>query len=130
MQQFRELELDKAQRRQLRDLLMEFKSETEPLHNKIRDLEDEIFAMLQEDTLDRGLINEKLEMIAELRLEISKKMIDKFHNTREFLSPIQQKHFFDALMKGRPGPMGRGQRFRQDRPGPPDMPPPQEDQRF
>ena len=127
MQPPRELELDKAQRRQMRDLFLQFKTETEPLQNQIRDLENEIFSMLQEDAPDSGLINEKLQKIAALRLEVSKKIIDKFYDTREFLSPRQQKHFFNALMKERAGPMGPEGRFRKGRPGPPDMPPPRED---
>jgi Spy/CpxP family protein refolding chaperone len=130
MQPLHELNLDRAQRHQLRNLLLEFKAETKSLNDQVRVLEEEIFAMLQEDTSEHDLIDEKLEKIAGLRLEISKKIIDKFYNTRNFLSPMQQKHFFNALMKERPGLMGPGPRFRKGRPGPANPPPPSEDLRF
>lgn len=129
-QPLRELNFNRNQRHQLRNLLLEFKVETEPLNNQIHILENEIFAMLQGDKPDHGLVDKKLEKIAELRLEISKKIIDKFYDTRNILTPMQQKHFFNALMNQRPGSMGPGPHFRKGRPGLPNPQPPSEDLRL
>jgi Spy/CpxP family protein refolding chaperone len=107
-QPLRELNFNRNQRHQLRNLLLEFKVETEPLNNQIHILEN----------------------IAELRLEISKKIIDKFYDTRNILTPMQQKHFFNALMNQRPGPMGPGPHFRKGRRGLPNPQPPSEDLRL
>jgi len=119
-----ELNLDKSQRQQLRALLREFRTETEPLNDQIHQVEDEIFALLQEDAVDPGQVEDKLKEIAALRLEINKRIIEKFHETREFLSPVQQQHFYRSLMQARPGPMGPGPRFQRGRPGPPFHNPP------
>lgn len=114
-----ELNLDKSQRQQLRTLLKEFRTETKPLNDQIHQLEDEIFELLQEDAVDPGRVEDKLKEIAALRLEISHRIIAKFYETREFLSPVQQRHFYRSLMQARPGPMGPGPRFQGGRPNPP-----------
>jgi Spy/CpxP family protein refolding chaperone len=114
-----ELNLDKSQRQQLRALLREFQTETKPINDQIHRLEDEIFELLQEDSVDPGGIEDKLKEIAALRLEISKRIVDKFRETRKFLSPVQQRHFYRSLMQVRPGPMGPGPRFQRGRPNQP-----------
>jgi len=122
-----ELNLDKSQRQQLRALLREFRTETKPLNDQIHQLEDEIFELLQEDAADPGGIEDRLKEISALRLEISNRIIAKFYETREFLSPVQQRHFYRSLMQARPGVMGPGPRFQREHPNPPLHNPPSDE---
>ncbi len=109
------LQLDQQQRQQLRALLWEFKEDTQSLEEEILQLQGKIFQLMQRESVPEKEIYEKLADIANLRLEISKKATQKLINAKEFLTPVQQEHFYRALIMhagpGKPGPhrhRGRG----------------------
>ncbi len=115
-----ELRLDRAQQQQLRMLLRDFKQEVQPLERRVQELEERIFELLQKEPGNREVIEQHLQEISRLRFEISKRMLAKFEETREFLSPVQQKRFYDLLMRARPAPpAGRGPAFRRGPATPP-----------
>lgn len=119
-----ELRLDRSQQQHLRMLLHDFKQEVLPLERRVQELEERIFELLQQEHPNREEIGQRLQEISDLRLEISKRMLAKFEETREFLSPAQQKRFYDLLMRARPGPpAGRGPSFRRGPAGPPALAP-------
>lgn len=119
-----ELHLDRAQQQQLRLLLRNFKQEVQPLEHRVQELEEQIFELLQEEPVSREEIEHHLQEISWLRLEISKQMLSKFEETQKFLSPVQQKRFYDLLMRARPAPpAGRRPAFRRGAAAPPRLPP-------
>lgn len=119
-----ELRLDRAQQQQLRMLLRDFKQEVQPLERRAQELEERIFELLQEEPVSREEIEQHLQEISRLRFEISKRMLAKFEETREFLSPVQQKRFYELLMRARPAPPeGRRPAFRRGPAAPPHLAP-------
>jgi uncharacterized membrane protein len=100
------LRLDKNQRKELRKLLRELHSETQDLQLKLMRLEEEAFNLLQEEIISDNELDEKLKAIADLRLEMSRKAVQKLIETKSFLSPDQRQHFFEAIMQVRPGKPG------------------------
>ena len=105
----RRLRLDKNQRKELRKLLRELHSESRDLRLNLMRLEEEAFNLLGVDTIAEDELDKKLKDIADIRLEMSRKAIQKLIETKSFLSPDQRQHFFQAIMQvrtDRPGLRG------------------------
>ncbi len=97
-----ELKLNKGQREKLINLLRSFREKTIGLRQQMRKLEDDTFVLLQKDTVSPKQVDANLQKISEIKLEISKEAVNKLIDAKKFLSPEQQKHFYNALMQIRP----------------------------
>lgn len=97
------LELNREQFQQLRQLMGQFMKETRDQQEKIWDLQNEIFELLQQEPVPMTVIDQKLAEITATRLEVSKKATKDMIKAKEFLSPAQQKRFYNLLMQSRPG---------------------------
>ena len=83
-----------------------------------------MIGLMQQEPVPRSDVDAMLRDIADIRLEISQKAIEKFIEAKSFLSPEGQELFFDAILKARPGGPGmgrfgdrpRGPRGQRDRP--------------
>lgn len=112
--------LDSEDRLVLRELLSDFYRDTEELRAHVRELEVEAFALMERDTVPRSELDSLLVDISAARFEIQRAAVDKLIESKEFLSPQQQKHFFQAILSSRGGRhmgMGPDHRFprRQER---------------
>lgn len=94
-----ELNLDRGQRRQLAVLLREFYRESKDRRLEIRQLEFDIFNSLQNENVNDEQIKKNLRKISDLRFEISQMAIQKMREAKQFLSPEQQRRFFNAIME-------------------------------
>ena len=95
-------QLNEDQRQKIFGLMRGFQEETRNLQLRVRSLEDSTFRLIQETSVERDKVDERLREIAGVRLEISKKAAQKMIEAKSFLTPEQQKHFFDAIMQVRP----------------------------
>jgi uncharacterized membrane protein len=114
-----DLRLKKEQRKQLRNLLMEFGEETEILRTQVMELEQETFLLMQQTPVSMETVDQKLKEISDIRLTIMQRAVKKMINAKSFLSPAQQRHFFKAMTFSRPG-MHKGRRPPGRRPPKPD----------
>lgn len=105
------LDLNREQRERFLELKRKFEGETKNLWQEVGKLREEILTEMQKDSFSMDRIEDKLEKIAQLRLEIEKRGIQNLTEAREFLTPPQRQHLFNFLME-RPGfrshPMMRG----------------------
>jgi len=115
-----DLGLKKEQRKQLRNLLMEFGEETESLRSQVMKLEQETFLIMRQTPVPIEEVDQKLNEISDIRLQIMQKAVKKMISAKSFLTPEQQKHFFKAITFSRPG-MHEGRRFPGGRPPRPDL---------
>lgn len=95
---------EKAQ--QMRQLLNQLRSETEPLQQDLNRTEEALFELLQRESAPDS-IERKLEEVAHLRLEISRRALGKLIEAKQFLSPEEQRVFFQFIIQSRPGLKGR-----------------------
>ena len=112
-------QLSSDQRGRLNELMSGFHDETHLLHDQVRDLEESMFRLLHQDPVPSDSIELMLRRMADLRLEISRKAIQRLVAAKVFLAPGQQDILFDAIMTARPeigGPPPRGEGMP---PGPP-----------
>jgi len=115
-----DLGLKKEQRKQLRNLLMEFGEETESLRSQVMKFEQETFLIMQQTPVPMEEVDQKLNEISDIRLQIMQRAVKKMISAKSFLTPEQQKHFFEAITFSRPG-MHEGRRFPGRRPPQPDF---------
>lgn len=99
--------LDSEKREHLHNLLKNFHRETRDDQKKLRQLENELFDLLQSDSTSTEEIDEALRAIETLRSTINHKMIATLLQAKAFLSPTEQKRFFNSMLRARPGPPGR-----------------------
>jgi Spy/CpxP family protein refolding chaperone len=95
--------LDEQQRNRLREIMEEFRKSTGELNGRIRTLDDEIFKLIQTDSIQSERIARNLEDISTARLEINRIAIDKILKTKSFLSREQQTRLFNAIFRMKPG---------------------------
>lgn len=108
------LRLSREERRQLRALLSDFRSETEGLWGKIHEDENRLFELMQGEELPHAKVDSLLEEISRNRLEIRRLAVEKLFESKAHLSPHQQQRFFDSILQTRSG--GRtGERWHQHR---------------
>jgi uncharacterized membrane protein len=112
------MRMNPAERRQLMQLLHEFREDTSDLKNRVRELERRAIELLQEDPVPRAQVDSLLHEISNTHFEISRKATDKLIEAKSHLSPEQQKLFYQAILRAGPGmpgmPGGKG-RFRKGR---------------
>jgi Spy/CpxP family protein refolding chaperone len=94
--------LSEEERDQLMSLLVEFRSETEGLRQKISEDENRVFELMRREQVPRAQVDSLLEEITRGRLESGRLAIDKLVESKAYLSPEQQKLFFDAILQVRP----------------------------
>jgi Spy/CpxP family protein refolding chaperone len=97
-----EMKLDKQQRQQLRNLLMEFRQENQETRSQIRELERITFDLLQKENVPVSQINQNLKQLSDQRLKLMEAAVEKMIKAKSFLNPEQQKRFFDFIMESRP----------------------------
>jgi Spy/CpxP family protein refolding chaperone len=114
-----ELQLDREQRKQLRNLLKEIHQESQSLRKQLWETEKSTFVLLQHDTLSMKQIDENLKLMADPRIQMIRIAILKMQQAKSFLSAEQQEHFFNAIMMARPGfpDAGKNMTGRPPRPG-------------
>lgn len=91
------------ERQQLMTLLNEFRLESEALRQKIREDENHAFELMQRQRVPRAQVDSLLEEIAKARLETGRLAVDKLIESKQYLTPQQQKMFFDRILQIRPG---------------------------
>lgn len=93
----------REERRQLMELLAEFRTDTEELRRKTLEDERRVFELMQREEVPRARVDSLLEEITRARLETGRLAIDKLIESKAYLSPQQQERFFDAILNARPG---------------------------
>ena len=113
-----------AAREKMREIVLDFHRETEPLHRRIRAHEDSIAWLLQLDPPPRERIDGHVLRIADVRAEIGRRAVEHLIGVRGVLTPEQYRFFVSAVLSGPPrtpeGPGPRGNRPFGPPPGPPD----------
>jgi Spy/CpxP family protein refolding chaperone len=107
------------ERMQLRKLMQDFHLETVDLHARLSTLEDETFALMQQDPVPRADVDSLLGELSTVRLEIMRKATDKLIEAKAFLTPEQEERFYSAILGMRPDRRGMKGPFhggRSDRP--------------
>lgn len=110
------LELDASTRERLRVLMQEFRREAMPIQQRIRNSEDSLARMLQQDPVPLDLVDSLFSRIAELRTAVGQRAVRRLVETKSFLSPEQQQIFFRSVLDQQPrmrpgGGMRQGARF-------------------
>lgn len=118
-----EMGLDRRQRHELMRLLEELGDSTETLRGQVGNIEKEIFDLLQQEPVPTVQIEERMQQIADLRLQMSRRALAMFVKSKQFLTPEQQRHFYRMLINARPGMRGRPHSFGKG-PQPPEVPEP------
>ena len=98
--------LGSKERVQLLELMKKFHDETRDLRDSARDMEREMSKIILENPVSQDKLDAKLQDIARLRMEISKKAAARFIEAKSFLAPGQQELFFGAIMQAHPGMEG------------------------
>jgi uncharacterized membrane protein len=112
--------LNSEDRLKLRKQLSDYYQDTAELRDHVRELEIEAFALMERDTVPRSELDSLLADISATRFEIRRVAVDKLIESKDYLSPQQQKHFFRAILETHDGRhMGKsrehGSRRGQDR---------------
>ena len=94
--------LNNSQRNEMRNILEEFKKSTGELNGKIRNHDNEIYRLMEADSINRDSIDMHLKEISSLRMEISKIAIARLIETKKILSRDQQEQLFAAILRSRP----------------------------
>ena len=92
------LGLDHKQRQQLFELRKSFENETREYTENIRELREDIFSAIREDTVSLSVIEGKLDEISDLRKQIEKVAIKKLLEAKNHLSPLQRDHLYRFLL--------------------------------
>ena len=107
----RELSLDNGQRGKMRGLRRSLLREIDPIRDELMTKREELVNLLTIEELDRNAIDKKLSEINGLQSQIQHTVIDHLLREKEFLTPRQQKQYFDLISKKLCRdrfPMGRG----------------------
>lgn len=105
-----ELHLNRQQRQQLVSVLRDFDEESRPSRIQIRELEGEVFRYMQEDSVPLEKVEQNLKKMSDLRLKVTQMAVKKMIDAKQFLTPQQQRRFFNSIMRERPE-MPDGRRF-------------------
>jgi len=95
--------LPNEERKQMMSLLAEFRTETEGLRIQIQELENRVFELMRRDEVPRDEVDSLLAEISDARLEVGRLAIDKLIESKTYLSPQQQEHFFRSILETRTG---------------------------
>jgi uncharacterized membrane protein len=99
--------LNKEQREKLFGMFEKFRNETKEVNEEIKVLQEEIKDQLMSAEVNEDDLNQKLQKIADLRLNISRTALKNIIEAKSFLTPEQVEHFVQAIMQFSP-PHGRG----------------------
>jgi uncharacterized membrane protein len=99
--------LNKEQRPTLFGIFEKFRKETKELNEKIKVIQFEIQELLMGEEFNEDKLNQKMQKVAELRLNISRAAVKNIIEAKSFLTPEQIEHFVRAIMHFRP-PRGDG----------------------
>ena len=94
--------LSKEQREKLFGLFDKFRKETKDVNEEIRVTQEEIKDILMSETVNELELNEKMQKIADLRLDISTRAVKNIIEAKSFLTGEQIEHFVRAIMQFRP----------------------------
>ncbi|MDX1671344.1 MAG: hypothetical protein R3211_03325 [Balneolaceae bacterium] len=112
-------ELTTEQRQKLQSLLKSYRSEIEPLQEKVRALEQKMFnSLIENDSTHFDEIQDIMRSLAEVRLKMGEHALESLQKAKSFLSEKQQRIFIRQIMSaGRgPGPNGSTPPLRRNRP--------------
>jgi len=107
----RELSLDNGQWGKMRGLRRSLLREIDPIRDELMTKREELVNLLSIEETDRSGIDKKLSEINGLQSQIQYTVIDHLLREKEFLTPSQQKQYFDLISKRLCQdwfPMGRG----------------------
>ncbi|MEJ2193892.1 MAG: periplasmic heavy metal sensor [Ignavibacteriaceae bacterium] len=99
--------LNKEQREKLFGMFEKFRKETKDVNEEINVLQEEIRDQLMSETFDEAELNQKMQRVADLRLDISRRAVKNIIEAKSFLTPRQIEHFVRAIMQFHP-PHNRG----------------------
>lgn len=100
------LDLDKEQRRHLFELRKNFEEDTKEISEEIARTREEIYQILKQDSVPMEVVEEKLQKVANLRMQIEKMAIRNLLEARQYLNPQQMDHLYRFLLMGPPQQMG------------------------
>lgn len=106
---FKEMKLDKDQRRIMFELIHDFRSSTREESKQISSLEKELFNAIHTAEFDSAVTSRLIDQISQRRLMQSQKAINYFQKFKKVLSPEQQAHFLRMILEYKPG-RGKGHR--------------------
>ncbi len=93
---------DPEKRQELRRLLDSLHEETTELRTQMNGLEENAFALLEQDPVPRDSLDVILEQLSGLRLEISKLAMNKLIEAKIHMDSRQQQMFFRMILGSRP----------------------------
>jgi uncharacterized membrane protein len=99
--------LSREQREKLFGMFEKFRKETKDVNEEIKVLQHEIQELLMSEEVNEAELNEKMQKVAELRLNISRAAVKNIIEAKSFLTSEQVEHFVRAIMQFRP-PHGGG----------------------
>jgi uncharacterized membrane protein len=95
--------LTRENRMQLRQLLTDFQEDTAELRAQVHGMEVDAFALMERDPVPRSELDSVLAEISAARLAIRRMAVDKLIESKTHLSPLQQKHFYRAILQTHTG---------------------------
>lgn len=97
-------QLSPEQRQKMKESVDKFMEDTREPAETIRKLEEETMALLHNDTVPRARVDANLEKLSALRLEMSRRAVQRLIDTKSFLTPPQQEIFFRGIFGAQAGP--------------------------
>jgi Spy/CpxP family protein refolding chaperone len=94
--------LTREQRNELLNAMEDFRKATGELHGRIKALDDEIFQLIQQDSIPKTRMEQNLQEISALRMQIRRLAIEKMVSAKSFLTPQQQERLFSAIFRTGP----------------------------
>jgi len=101
------MDFEPQKRAQLRGLLKNFHQNMHEQQEQLWQNEAKLFELLQSDSASMEEIDDALQAIETQRSIINHKMIETLLQAKAFLSPKEQKRFFNSMLRALPGPPGR-----------------------
>ena len=93
------LPLNNGQRRKMLGARRALLEEIAPIKDELMTKREELVNLLTIETPDRDAIDKKLSEINGLQLKTQRVVIDQLLKQKGFLSPVQQKEYFDLISK-------------------------------
>ncbi|HLX13090.1 MAG TPA: periplasmic heavy metal sensor, partial [Bacteroidota bacterium] len=93
------MDLSSDQQEKLHQLMRSFHDDTRAMHDSIKTVEDSTMSMLQHNPVDRQAIEALMATAASLHLRISERAVQSLMDAKAFLTPEQQKHFYNMIMR-------------------------------
>ena len=95
----RELSLDNGQRGKMRGLRRSLRGGIDPIRDELTTKREDLVNLLTVEEPDRSAIDKKLSEINGLQSQIQHTVINHLLREKEFLTPLQQKKYFDLISK-------------------------------